>query len=638
MSPRESEQEERTTQKAKRNQGIAIVGILLLIIFIGLNSNHLLSIIPTSTCTSIPNVQCGTLVNGVITSLSQVQVNSNFGPLNGEVWLVDFTLNGAGQYLAGSWTTQQLAQAVSPGSTSTQSGQVSIQATLSNQELVIPYSYSGTDLIQLREENITYPFSWFSSGAGALTTCSQINQTATNPEYTFGCSGASSDTDFANIFSAYSSQCSSNGGYTFLVSSGSAVVAGITVSQAYTIACKGVTQTDMGQIFSAGSPRAASKVTVIYSNSTGNYPLTLTDAIPENESNNNLFAQIYGYSVGSLNTYIGTTSPTVLITQQGTSDILNPVSITTIQSLDTFQTSSLSSAGVSISGVAFNNVYSLQPFINGIQQQNTQVQNLIQSTVQPTNPYGSMKVVGLYYVEGQPLNDPSIYTGASYYGIVNVTTNPIFYPQIQLLSKAATLGIQIPVVNPTIQSASPNPVIIQSGSTAPITFTVANNATVTGSAYIIVYASNGTQVAESPQFQVGASSTTAQSLTLPAYNPNMANLNEQWTATVYSSQLSSVHNSFTFGVSIKPNCPAGYTYVNNTNCISTTHTCTSGYVWNGSQCVAQCSPPSYFNSTTSTCTNPTVYSNETGTILEIIAILAAIGIVAYAFMRKRKRR
>ena len=63
-----------------------------------------------ASCTALQNVNCGSQVGGTITSISNLLVASNYAGLNGEAWLVNFVLNGNGQYLFGS-TAKQIAQA-----------------------------------------------------------------------------------------------------------------------------------------------------------------------------------------------------------------------------------------------------------------------------------------------------------------------------------------------------------------------------------------------------------------------------------------------------------------------------------------------------------------------------------------------
>ena len=174
---------------------------------------------------AISNLNCASQVNGVVTSLSQVTIGSNYGPLNGQVFIYGLTLNGAGQYVSGTITAQQVAQQINASSTVASDYNINIQAQLNRQKLVIPYTYSGEDIVALSPETISFPFSWFSSGAGVLTTCVQQNQTQSSLSYTVACSGQASGTDFTNIFQAYTADCAAAGGRTFLAASGASTVA-----------------------------------------------------------------------------------------------------------------------------------------------------------------------------------------------------------------------------------------------------------------------------------------------------------------------------------------------------------------------------------------------------------------------------
>ena len=98
------------------NNKIILIAIIAILGFIFLSRSNFssFSIVPTQLCSSVPSsiqgVSCANQVNGVITSLSQIQINSNFAPLNGEVWLVNFVLNGAGQSLVGTWNSADIAK------------------------------------------------------------------------------------------------------------------------------------------------------------------------------------------------------------------------------------------------------------------------------------------------------------------------------------------------------------------------------------------------------------------------------------------------------------------------------------------------------------------------------------------------
>jgi len=616
-----------------RQNGRKIAIGLIIVILLGLlvlSSGHFLSFYNYNQCTSLSNVYCAPQVGGAVTSLSQVQVGSNYGNLSGTFWLVNFVLNGQGQYLFGS-SAQQIASAINSSYQVKNNQQISINAKLNYQKLAIPYTYSGTDLSLLKLEPIDFAFSWFSNGAGLGTLYSQANQTANSNTYIFAVSGPASDTDEQNIFNAYTSECSSYGGYTF-GQTASATILGLTAGQAYVLSCYGITSSRVAQVYTAGSPIISENVSIIYSNGTASHTFYLTNTQPEQSYKNIALAQIVGYEVGSLNTYIGTTSPVLLIMQNGTNEVVPPISVATVQQFDSFNPSWLQPEGISVAGVPFDNIYNLASLNSSLAQQNQQINNLLSEQLQPTSPFYGGKVLGFLAAESQ-----GIVAGAPYSYVIDVTSNPVLYPNIQFLVSAQTLGLYVPVAYPTIISESPNPLTIQSGSSIAATFLVKDNASVQASAYIVVTAPNGTIVGQSPDFSIPADGTASESVIISLYNPYAANLKVPLTATVYSAENTKIQSTYGFSSVVKPNCPAGTIYVNNTDCQSEVQTCQQGYYWNGTACHLICSPPSVFNATTQSCQVPPQPSPQNiGEGWYVLVGIVAVIIVAYALIRGRR--
>ena len=598
------------------NNKIILIAIIAILGFIFLSRSNFssFSIVPTQLCSSVPSsiqgVSCANQVNGVITSLSQIQINSNFAPLNGEVWLVNFVLNGAGQSLVGTWNSADIAKQFN--SSVQQNQQVGIQASLNSQNLVLPYYFSGYNL-----EKITIVPVNFTGGFNYKIPIQLdiVNEKFQYPStFAMGCSGLDCNSDYQTAFNNFNYNCTSANGKTYLIQNGSATAQlyGFSVASAYEIECLQPASQNLGQLFFSASPQIAENISVIYSNNTGNHVMYLTTRNPESMLQNQLYAQIYGYNLGSLNTYIGTTSPTLFVPassnlQSGT--FLLPASTVSVQNLDQISSSCYEPAGVILAGQTLNYIYSTSVLNGCISQQNTNVDNYLSSTIQPQNAFYGMKFEPQYQI-AETL--PDIQSPYVLYGVLNITHNPILYPEIQMLSKASTLGLYIPVSYPTITNISPNPVSLQSGSTTQVSITVQSNASVMGSAYIVITAPNGTIVTQTQDFNVPANNNPVQELiNIGGYSSSLANLQTTYTATVYSTELESISNSKTFGVNIKPNCPYGSTYVNNTNCQSTTHTCVSGYAWNPAenQCVSVCTAPSYFNTTTDECYVPPVQNS-----------------------------
>ena len=614
----------------KKVGGLIIIGLILLFALYFASSKGLLAFgFQTTSCSSVSGVSCASQVNGAITSLSQVDTASNIDGLSGTYWLINMVLNGQGQYAFGS-SAQQIASAVNSSAKVSDNYPISVQAKLNYQHIIIPYTYSGTPLYMFTPAPVDFQFGWFSSGAGFATLYSQSNQTADSNTYVFAVSGTFADKDEQNIFNAYNNFCTSLGGNTF-GQTASLESGGSTLIQGYSLSCYRIGKQQIAQIYSAGSPMVAENVSVSYSNQTASHAFYLTTQVPESSYYNIELAQIVGYEVGALNTFIGTTSPSLLIinaSQQEYEDkVVNYIPSQTAQNLASIPSSAFQSEGIDIAGVPFNYIYNLNSLQSYISQQNTKIASLINETVQTTNPYYNGKILG--YFSEKMANDGEISpSGAPYYYSVNVTNNPVLYPDIQLIVNAQTLGIYIPVAKPSITSYSPDPVEFRSGSGTTLTFVVNNNASVSASAYIIIKAGNGTLIAQSPDFNIPADSQSAEPVIISGYNPNLANLATTWTATVYSAEDTAIYSSMPIDVVVEPNCPSGYTYVNNTNCRSETVSptaCPTGEYMLNETCYQICAYPSYYNTTSKSCsTAPASPAAGNGWLyVAIIAIIAA---------------
>ena len=613
---------------SKNNKAAGVVLILVVIAFLYLASSHgLLSIgYQATSCSSVQGVSCASQVNGAITSLSQVDTASNIDGLTGTFWLVNLILNGEGQS-AFSSSAQQIASAVNSSAKVSANYPISIQTQLNYQHLIIPYTYSGTPLYVFNLAPVNFQFGWFSNGAGLLTIYSQTNQTADSNTYSFAVSGTSAATDEQNIFSAYNSECTADGGNTF-GQTASLTAGSSSLIQGYQLSCYRVGKEQLAMIYSAGSPMVAENVSVSYSNQTSSHSFYLTTQKPESSYNNIMLAQIVGYETGALNTFIGTTSPSLLvINSTGTAKAVNYIPSATAQNLASVPSSDFQSEGITVAGVPFNYIYSFNSAQSALSQQNAKVESLINETIQTSDPYYNGQVLG--YSQEQANNNGEVSSGSPYYYSVNVTSNPVLYPDIQMIVNAQTLGIYIPVAKPRIISYSPDPVKFRSGSSTTLTFVVNNNASVSASAYIVIKAANGSLIAQSPDFNIPAGNQAAEPVIISGYNPNLANLAAVWTATVYSAEDTAISNSAQLDMEIQPNCPSGYTYVNNTNCQSETVSptaCPVGEYMLNQTCYQICTYPSYYNTTSKACSTAPVQpaSQNDGWLIYVVAIVAII--------------
>lgn len=640
--------------KFTKNTILAIFAILAVVVIIyfsasvlGINAHSLSNGFASQNCAYVGSnatASCASIVNGVVTSISSTQITSNYGPYNYPAYIVNFVLNGAGQSLTGTQTfsSQQVASLFNSSSQVSQNNQISITAKLNSQSLVFPYYYGGVTLQDLSIKTIVFPFSWFSNGAGTLTTCTQTVENSTNNYYAVACTGSYADLDLTQVLAAYNSTCASHFGKVFVNNSeptppnfqGS-------VASGWAYQCLNVTAAPADQVFYASSPNVATNASLTFSNGTLSKTLYLTNLVSQSSYGSVLNAQIYGYTTGALNTYLGTVAPIMLVSPDGSSKLVPYETVADVELMNELSGGCFQGSAAAIGGLPLTYVYAIPTLQTCIGTQNLNINQIESQNLQPTDSYSPMQTIG---ATGVMINYKGTYTGAQWYGILNVINNPVFYPEMQIIASQKTVGslnVLVPVAYPYIQSYSPNPITIQSGSANMENFIVGNNASVTASAYIVVNALNGTTVAQSPDFSIPAHGTTSESLNLGAYNPGLANLATDFTATVYSAQQTAIFSSTILAVNIKPNCPTGTVYVNNSNCVAEGHSCDSGFGWNGIGCQSLCSPPAIWNLTSHTCwyvPPPPPKRTDWVLVLGIIGGIAAIGGGALYFgLRKRRR-
>jgi hypothetical protein len=640
-----------------KNIGLYIVAAIIVLVALGalyaggylngLSFFNALSIVPISTCSSITNIpgltsltnmSCANQVSGgVLTGLSSLQYSNVSGV--GRATIADYVLNGAGQQILGQYTTGQVTQAIN-GSKPAINQTVIITGVQNYQRLKLPYTYSGQQLDEFYSQSVTGFNYGVSLGFQTTTQCSQTNQTSGangNPSYTIGCGGYNAALDMNNYLNGYVTKCQSLNAKTFLV--GVATIPGI--GTAYQVDCRQAASTSLGAIYTAGSPSIAENLTIIYQNGSTQHTFTLTNTQPESSYNNQVIAQIYGYTPQGLTTFTGTTAPQVIVNQLGTKYIVNPQGTLSYTQIEAFSPTCYQYAGVAPESSIELTIYNPTTFNNCISNQTQLVQSFLKQQLQPANPYSTMTVSA-----GSG--------GTPYVGTVDVTKNPIYAPQIQIIAKApvSLTGVINPVIQPSIVQPYPSPVF-QSGSSATLTFQVKNAASYQGSAYIVVYL-NGVPVGQSPDFNLPSGGPTPELVTISGQNSNLANINVQYTATVYAAQQTSINSSITFSGTIRPNCPSGSVYQNQTNCVSegtgNQGKCAVGYATNATGgCSSICTSiggnlttKTYSNGTTVTsCTlgTPPASTGFQFTIgdLAIIAVIVVI-IIAGALLSGKKQR
>ncbi|MGC8580537.1 MAG: hypothetical protein ACP5MB_10855, partial [bacterium] len=619
--------------------GAAIVLLLLLIAAITMFRGSLLAIGYQTPPTPSP------IQGGTVTSIQNVSFFSNYPGLQGSAFLVNFVVNGNGQALQG--TQSQIAKGINSSYATYTNNPVSISYSLNNEQVVAPYYYSGAHLYEWGYTPVMVK--WTAPACPMGLFCANTYPSGSNYNTTIIAGayiGSIPYSFLAQEVGSYVQACQNSGALnpiTVITAqvSGS-IMHGITNGEQISLMCIAPVQTSIGSVFqSNGTYSVNANVSIVFSNGTSTETINLNSSHPSAQYDNLMYAQIYGYLPSGRNIYSGD-FPSVIIFSNSTPSqtnykIVNPISPSSVLSASaTTYTGSFPyswlQTPLNLGGLTLTNVFSYGYLVDNINQQNQNLNNYLYAP-QNTSAYSNMQV---NFKSGVP------------YGVINITSNPELYPEVQLVAKLSTLGVYVPVVAPKIVSVSPSQVSFQSGSAQTVTFTVYNNATVSGSAYITGACGNVTF--STPNFNIPAQGTAQESVVIPApYNPNLANEYLTCVATVYSSSFSIYHSSTNFQAIVKPNCPAGYIYQNNQNCqpvsptlnnTNKTAVCAAGYKYENGACVPVnvCPPGYYLNSTMTppTC-EPTPVQPQNNYLLYIIIVILVI-IVVLLFSKGRKGR
>lgn len=616
-------------QKKNNLITVAIIAILV-VVAIWISSGHLLALssVGCNNCNS-PNAQ---ISGGTILSLQNVQFLSNYGGLNGAAYLVNFVINGAGQALQGTQAqlTNDINNATDSNYATRSNNQVSINYNLLNEQLQIPYAYSGYNLFKWGYTPLLPSWQAPSCPLGVVCSNTYANQSNYNTTIAAGVYVGSVPQAFIEQETeSYVSACLNSGASNpIVVITGQETGEGIIASsEAISLMCIAPAQSDIAAVYTnTGSYSINVNTSITFTNTTTSGTIYLNSQKSSGYYNNILYAQIYGYENSGRN--IITSFPDVVVFGNNTAKVVNPFSTGSgLTASSTTYTGTFPSTWLQtplvLQEVTIPNVYAWTPVKNGINSNNQAVNNYLYIE-QNTSETSQMKIN---------------FNGGSPYGTLNITSNPEFYPEVQLVAKLSTLAVYIPVVIPKITSVSPSQVTFQSGSAQTVTFNVYNNASVTGSAYIS--GSCGSSTFSTPNFNVAAGQSAAISTSiLSPYNPNLANEDITCIATVYSSSFSIYHSSITFQAVVKPNCPSGYIYQNNENCqpisptlnnTNSTDVCAAGYKYENGACIPiNICPTNYYlntNMTPPTCEPSPVQQSGIGVgwyILGGAIIIAAV--------------
>ena len=628
MSPRESEQEETTTQKAKRNQGIAIVGILAVVAVLILISNHTLllsSAFSTSNYTISPNINlypnAGYPTGGAIISIGSTSIyktSSGPGGLQGTLYYVSAVLNGAGEALFGSSGTSatNIASALNSSVTAS-SNPIGINFGVVNESFIIPYGNSNLSIFLIGINHMLVSYNVPTASLG--NSCSgsyNSNYDGYSNVYEITCSGINNpENDFASDLNGFSTACSNQNNnkatplyiqYTPGISSGEAY-------SIYMICAKPLfSQYTKGGIYSPqGTAQVFYNVSVYFTNTTQSQTIYLTPQRTSGYLNNqNVFAQIVSLQASGLQ--VGTAELPAVINlnnSQSSTEYVNPLLLASAVSLSLnaqtgnnggFLSNWLQNPINICSGTIISGCQNVQvpiyPF-NLTQNQASQYNNEIFGDIVPQNP------ANFYNGNLQPVN-------GTYNFVVKFPSSHLpYYPEIQLFAKENTLGIVVPQTTapPQIISVSPNPLSDTSGGAVQtVTVAVKNPGSSIGY-YELSGSCGNVQLSSTFSIQpgsIGYEQVQVQTPYVPTNNPTLTTQCSFTVSDIYNSANSATG---TFTEETAP-LPAGQTSTvtttvpQNAGCQST-NTCGANYDW----------------------------------IFYLIIILV-LGVIAYALLKKKGKR
>ena len=224
----------------------------------------------------------------------------------------------------------------------------------------------------------------------------------------------------------------------------------------------------ISSIYTSSNAHLYINASVTFTNTTLTHTMYLTNTNDSSAYANLLYAQIYGYT-GSGQSIPTASAPMVLLPTNGGKPIVTPAfqQSSILDNINTAFPGTWLNVIQNIGGLPVQNIYTQSNLVAGINQANNQSQNIFYPQ-QPTSGWAGLNVTNA----GQVV------------GTLNVSSNPPYYPEVQLIAKLSTLAIYIPVAKPTITNIQPNPVYIQSGAQNSVIATVFNNASISSSVSI----------------------------------------------------------------------------------------------------------------------------------------------------------
>jgi hypothetical protein len=505
---------------------------------------------------------------GTITGISTANFSSNFGPLNGPAYLVNYVINGAGQQLIG--TQQQIAKGINSSVSTYTNNPININWNLLQEALQIPYSQTGDVAYnwQYISVGVNYTFTQCPFGTG----CTQNNQGSAG--YVFTATGAFAvpTTVVLNAISGYVNACQAKGNGAIAVKLQDYILTFPgNNGEGVQVQCIQPVQALVGKVYQAGNANLYINTSITFSNGTFTNTMYLNSAKPSTSFQNTLYAGIYAYAPSGQNIFGSEPAPTFLSTPTGgnpsagqfiyyaSPGIFSSAEGFTPYGNIGFPSSWLVTAPAITGGFSEGNLYDPRTLFNNVNTSTKSVSLLIKP-LQYSDPYQGI-----------------VFPVQSGVATLDITRNPSFYPQAQLAAKVSTLAIYVPVSKPVIISVTPSKPSFVSGSSTTFAVNVQNQAN--ASATVSVSASCGTANAQGSAF-IQRSSTSPVWITMQS--PQSA-INTTINCNAQASSSFGINSNFyNFTASVRTPCPAGQSW-NGTACQGGTTTTIPGGGGGGGQ-------------------------------------------------------
>jgi hypothetical protein len=628
----------------KNNKYIAfiVLAILVIVVAIFVKSGSTFSLIPStfSSCvvanSSTPSGCSSSQVGsgGTITSLSQVTFSSNVGFFQGLAYLVNLEVTGQGQSLTG--TQAQVVSALnsqtgSNNQTSNPNGNLDITAKIINETYYMPYVTSGQvinlwnyELFNNLNYNVKYAGYGYSNCYGSLS----------NNNYTlkcyYGAAGQGTAPAFYENMTAFSQACQNATGGTGTLSilgNGANVSGGISY-----ILSNGNNPQEITQTFQCIAPtpeqfiryvfipqgvkKLFANVSVSFTNSSGTVTGYVSSTKTTQQINSNLYANLYGYEFSGSD-LSGSGAPDILfyVPTSGGSEInvlfnsnysygyrsINPTQLGAIIANAYPNTGSQTKFTASETGGSVSYIVNGQTetvpnsaVLSSLQQNIAGINGKVVSLVVPTQNYSAYPYIPIIYgsftyqAGFQGIVIPIVTNGQ----MVNTAIGGIpWYPDVQLIVKASTLGIYVPVATPKITGYSPQPFTVRAGGVSQLYITVENTGTTAGSIYVVGSCGSESFGSSSDAQSIGSGSQSVFQLSVNGGTNTGTNQTIGCSATAYSATDSEYSSSTNFNENLLGYCANETQYYNGNTCVAYTTIPTTSVTPQTCEQLGNCQPP-----------------------------------------------